>query len=143
MKSLFVKAGIMAGLMLMLSIAGNAQLSQQYRAEIPFDFQVKNVSYNAGVYSVGPVATATGSGALAILDRKSGKKQIVGMAWFGGNESAETGKLVFLKANGHYALSQIVTPTFEMKVKIATGASVRISQNDTRKTETVAVALQH
>ncbi len=139
MKSLLVKAGVLAGLMLMLGIAGNAQSSQQYRAQIPFDFQVKGVSYTAGAFSVGPV---TNSGALAILDRKSGKMQVLGITQLGGERSADTSKLIFVKANGSYTLSRIVTPTFEFKMK-ATWADARMAKNASEKKETVAVDLRH
>lgn len=142
MKSLLLKAGIMAGLMLMLSVAGNAQLSQQYRAQVPFDFQAKGVSYSAGEYSLGPMSTNSSSGAVAIRNRKSGKMRVIGQTQLGGDARAETGKLIFVKANGIYTLSQIVTPTFELKMK-ATSTDVRIAKNRPEKRETVAVDLRH
>ncbi len=141
MKKLFLQAGVLAGLTLMLSVAGNAQVSQQYRAAVPFDFQAKGVSYTAGEYSVGPMSTNSTSGALAILDRKSRKMQVIGQTLPGGG-SGENGKLIFIKANGIYTLSQIVTPTFEFKMKPA-NTEVRIARNSLEKGEAVEVGLRH
>ena len=141
MKRLLVNAGLLAGLTLMLSVAGNAQLFQQYRAEIPFDFQVKNVSYSAGDYSVGPVSANSSVAALAILDRKNRVMRVIGQTQLGWDGRLENGKLIFVKANGHYTLSRITTPTFELKMK-TTKAHARMAKNATEKREIVAVALR-
>lgn len=142
MNRLLVKTGILAGFVLMLSVVGNAQLSQQYRAEVPFDFQVKGVVYAAGSYAVGPVSSQSSSGALAILERKSGKMQLLGITQLlGASVGADPGKLVFVKANGTYTLRRIITPTFEIKMK-AKGSDARMADSGAKKMETVAVALR-
>lgn len=140
MKRLFVNAGLLAGLVLMLSVAGKAQISQQYRAAIPFDFDVKDVSYKAGDYTVGPVSSSSSNAALAILDKKSGKMQLLGLTQLGRDERVETGKLIFVKANGNYTLTRIVTPTFAMKIK-HTPTDYRIAKKTVEKSDTVAVKL--
>ena len=140
MSKLFTKAGLLAGFVLMLGIVGQAQVSQHYRAQVPFDFQVNDVSYSAGDYSVGRLSSNTNTGALGIRDRKTGKLQIIGQARLGSEAIVANSKLVFVRERGGYTLSEIVTPSFELKLN-PTKTRLRISKNTSAADNTVAIAL--
>src|SRR5262245_2415442 len=114
MKKLLVKAGLMVGSLLIFGIAANAQT--QYRAEIPFDFEVAGNVLTAGEYSVGNISP--GGTALIIRNRKTGKSRMLGSANMGAPSwNGSTGKFVFIKADGRYTLSEVVTPSFAMKLR--------------------------
>ncbi len=136
MKKLLVKASLMVGSVLMLGVAANAQM--QYRAEIPFDFQAAGKVFTAGGYSVGQVSS--GGAALVIRDRKSGRLTLLGHANLGGDGWRNTGKLIFIKADDRYTLTEIVTPSFAMKLK-GTSTNVKMASDRKPKQENVAVKL--
>ncbi len=125
----------MVGSVLILGVVGNAQISQQYRAEVPFDFHANGKAYAAGDYSIGPMASHSSQGALALRERKTGKMRILGLV-MSSLRSREDAKLVFLKSDGRYTLSEVITPTFGMKMR-RTKTDVRIAK--TTKPETVAI----
>ena len=105
----------MIGLLVMAVVIGaNAQASQQYRAEVPFDFEAGGKQYAAGKYSVGPL-----SGAIAIRSLETGNMRLLGVSALAGtNDWINPGTLDFHKVNGRYTLSRISTPTFQMEMKI-------------------------
>jgi hypothetical protein len=136
MKKLLVQAGLMVGSLLICGGAANAQI--QYRAEIPFDFQAAGRAYTAGKYQVGPIAPS--SSVVAIRDKRSTKTRLLGHSMGGSDKWNDNGKLIFLKADGLYTLSEIVTPSFSMKLK-KTKTDVRMAGGPAAKMETVAIAL--
>ena|SRR5687768_9735960 len=104
-------------LVLAVTIGVNAQSDQQYRAEIPFAFEVAGKHHEAGKYLVGPVSR-TASSAIAIRNAKTGNGQLLQVyAAQGDNNWDKPGTLTFLKVGGQYRLSQISTATFKMKMK--------------------------
>jgi hypothetical protein len=136
MKKQLIQVGLTVSSLLIFGIAANAQT--QYRADIPFDFQAAGKVWSAGAYSLGQISS--GGPALVIRDRKTGKSKVLGQS-MPRNESRDShGQLVFLKADGVYTLSQIVTPSFEMKLKKTT-TDVRMASSSAVKKETVAVSL--
>lgn len=142
MRNLLLKAGVLAGLMLVFGATGYAQISQEYRADVPFDFQVKNVKYAAGEYAVGPLSSNAATGAVAILDRKNGERRIIGLTQLGAGRTEGDGKLMFVKINGVYTLSHIITRTFDLKVK-TTQREMQLAKNFSQKWEMVAIAIRH
>ena len=116
MKRIIVKTSLMAVGVLVLAIGAHAQLSQQYRAQIPFDFVAAGKTHAAGKYTVGPISDSNSP--VAIRNLASGKSRMLGINTLGGsNDWNKPGKLTFLKVNGAYHLSAISTPTFGMKLK--------------------------
>ena len=136
MKKLLIQAGLTVSSLLIFGVAANAQV--QYRAEIPFDFNAAGKAYTAGGYSVGQISS--GGSALVIRERKTGKARVLGQAMPNGSSRDWHGKLIFLKADGVYTLSQIITPSFEMKLK-KTKTDVRMAGSSAAKMETVAINL--
>ena len=140
MKRLLLQTCLMVGSVLILGAAANAQISQQYRADIPFDFSAAGSTWTAGKYKVLPVGPHSSIGALAILDVKKGKMKLLGQATLGRENRDRSSKLVFVKRDGRYTLSEIVTPTFAIKMK-GTETSVRVAGRQAADLETVAINL--
>jgi hypothetical protein len=140
MKKLLVHAGLMIGSVLILGAAANAQLSQQYRAEIPFDFHAAGAEFSAGQYKLVPVGTISTRSTLAILDVKNSKMRLLGQSMPGKENRDGNGKLIFIKADGRYTLSEVVTPNYEIKMK-GTKTDVRVAGGPATKLETVAINL--
>ena len=136
MKKLLVNAGLTVTSLLIFGVAANAQI--QYRADIPFDFEVAGKAWTAGAYSLGQISS--GGPALVIRDRKTGKSRVLGQSMPRSESRDSHGKLIFLKADGVYTLSQIVTPSFEMKLK-KTKTDVTMAGGSAAKKETVAINL--
>jgi len=136
MKKLLVNAGLTVTSLLIFGVAANAQI--QYRADIPFDFEVAGKAWTAGAYSLGQISS--GGPALVIRDRKTGKSRVLGQSMPRSENRDSHGKLIFLKADGVYTLSQIVTPSFEMKLK-KTKTEVTMAGGSPAKMETVAINL--
>lgn len=137
MKKLLIKAGLTVTSLLIFGIAANAQI--QYRAEIPFDFNAAGKAHTAGDYVLG--AMSSNSPVVAIRNRKSNKLSLLGQAMGGTDRWDNKGKLIFLKADGVYTLSQIETPSFVMKLK-KTKTDVRVAASSAAKMETVAINLR-
>ena len=135
MKKLVVKAGLMVGSLLILGVAANAQT--QYRAEIPWDFNAAGAAFAAGSYTVGQVGPS--GPALILRNRKSGKARLLGHKNMGANWEGN-GKLIFLKADGVYTLSEVQTPSFAIKMR-KTKTDVRMASGSAAKLETVAIVL--
>jgi len=100
-----------------VSMGVSAQTSQQYRAEIPFNFDAGGRHYSAGQYSVGPLSSEIGS-AVVLRDLQKRNARVLGANTRSGNNDWDNpGTLTFVKINGQYRLSQISTATFSMKMK--------------------------
>ena len=103
--------------MLGASIAASAQSSQQYRADIPFNFDIEGKHYAAGQYEVGSLSQVSSHGGISIRNLETGRARVLGLTSQTGSDSREgLGRLTFLKVDGLYTLSQILTPTFKMKM---------------------------
>ena len=113
MKRTIVQMSLMAVAVLVIAVAANAQSSQVYRANIPFDFEAVGKNNSAGKYILAPV-----SGALSIRNHDSGKARLLGMIQVAGDGNWDKpGKLTFVKSAGKYTLSEISTATFKMKMR--------------------------
>src|SRR5262245_62161476 len=119
MKRLIALGSLMVGSVLILGVSANAQIFQQYRAEIPFDFQAGGATYSAGEYRLVPLRTDSAQSALRLQDVKNRKSRMLGPVVLGSISWEVKGKLIFVKADGLYTLSEVVTPTFAMKMKSA------------------------
>jgi hypothetical protein len=142
MKKIVLQICFVLGLTVAAAVSGTAQTSQSYRAHIPFDFTVNNIAMKAGDYRLGPVAGLADTRGLQITNLKNGKGKLLGIAKLGAAKWGDrTGRLVFTKTAGDYALSNIETPTFVLNVpKIRT--NVKVLTKVTEGSETVSIALQ-
>ena len=113
----FLKSVLLTSLTFVFGVAANAQIGAQYRAEIPFDFQINGVFYKAGKYLVGPMRQSSSAGPVTILDLKTGRSKIIANSTTGGDSQKNTGKMISVRKSGTFTLEQILTPTFELRLR--------------------------
>ena len=136
MNRIIKQASVIGLLVLAFAMAANAQVSQQYRANIPFDFEAGGKHYEAGKYSVGPLS---GSSSIAIRNIEKGDMRLLGANSLGGtNDWDNPGTLTFRKVNGQYRLNQITTATFQMELRPSKKERV-LARNSSSATEVVAI----
>lgn len=116
MKRALTFGSILIGLVLSFGAAAvSAQISTQYKAEIPFDFWVKGVEYTAGEYVIGPLSSGAGSSALCLISKDTGRMRILGVLQASGDGRGTVGTLRFARISNQYVLGEVVTPTFEKR----------------------------
>lgn len=117
MKKLILSVFSLVGLVMVLG-AATAYTQTQYRAHIPFDFSTRDGEFKAGDYSVGPASGSINYSAIAITNRENGKASFLrGTIMGADNNRVSKGKLVFAVSDGQYALTDIQTPNWNMKMK--------------------------
>ena len=125
------------------SVVGNAQLTQTYRAQVPFDFTVDGHAMKAGEYQIRPVLGLSGNGYLVLIDRDHGKSRALGVigqpdiSWSGTSEN----RMVFINDSGGYALTSIETRTFRKSIGSVTATAQVIAKNEAKPKE-IWVALK-
>jgi hypothetical protein len=135
----FVRSLMFIGIVLTLGIVANAQLSTQYVAEIPFDFQVKDQTFKAGTYRLAPVGGNSSVAAIALRGQADNSMSVIGVTQLYGDNGGP-GKLIFVKQNGQHMLQRIATATITMRFK--TAPSSKLAANKAPKPEIVAVDLR-
>jgi hypothetical protein len=129
--------------MLAVTVGVNAQVSQQYRADIPFSFDANGRHYQAGEYVVGSLSQVSTPGAIAIRDLRSGNARVLGIISTQGDGNwNQPGRLNFVKEDGRYTLSQISTATFAMKMKVRKARSGELASGASSNGEIVAIDLK-
>ena len=114
MKNIFARVIILAAAAAAFGLQAQAQSDQHYRANVPFDFTAAGRSYTAGSYSVGRLSQISEGGAIMLVDRQTGHAKVIGMSRSSTNGRA---KLVFVKNGLSYALKEVITPNFGVKMK--------------------------
>jgi len=120
-------------------IAGLAAVSSygqstRYRGTIPFDFTARGKKMKAGDYNL----RALGGGLL--MQQRSGKSTVIlGPAGNGNAKTGDKGKLIFVRNGASYALTEVATPAFNLKLK-HTATSVNVAMSNS-KPEIVEVSL--
>jgi hypothetical protein len=140
MKNTLLRTGLIFGLALVFGTVGFAQVSNQYKADVPFDFQVGSKTYSAGEYTIKALDSDSNSGALALVNRKTGQQRVLGLTRIGGDSRVEKSTLTFVKVNGTYALGRIHTPTIDMSIN-GYNRDNRLAQINTASPDIVTVLL--
>jgi len=117
MKFSFGRIFLIVASLLAFGVVANAQISGRYKGNIPFDFQVNGKSYAAGQFTIASVGTNSRRGWLELVEKRTGKTQIIGMGIPGDDNGQTTGKLLFVKDGDRYALAQVVIPEAQLKLK--------------------------
>ena len=144
MKKIILQLCMAAGLVVAASATGYSQLTQTYRAQIPFDFNVKSSSMKAGEYQLRPITSGSGIGALQLVDVSHNKARLLGVIKPGEgqwNADENKGRLIFVRDGDQYTLSAIETATFQMRMPKVT-ASAQVLTKNAASPSTVSVALQ-
>ena len=130
MKHLFTRVIILAAAAVTFGIQAHAQSDQQYRANVPFDFTAAGKTYAAGNYAVGRLSQAIDGRAILLIERKTGKARVIGITQ--GASTGNAAKLVFVRNGLHYALKEISTPSFGVKMRQQPQSLARASANDSQ-----------
>ena len=138
MKKIAIMGCLVVGLLFTLSLSGNAQSVRQYAMQVPFDFTVGNKLLKAGDYTIAPAAGITNQRALVLFNRSTGKGTVVGATGLGSDESAENGKVTFVKEGDQWALGSIDTPRFALKLK-----KIRTDRGELQLAKKQVVTLQN
>ncbi len=142
MKRNLIKIGLVSLFMAVATVvSAQAQVSQIYRAEIPFDFSVNGVEFKAGSYSIRMLNSNTNSGPVILQGRTGGDHRILSSGSGGSRSKGNEGKLVFVQIGTSYSLKEVLTPTFGTKLRIRNTVTdaERLAMSGT-KTATVALA---
>ena len=142
MRKLMLQMLVTFGIGLAGAASGLAQSTQSYRAHIPFDFTVNSVSMKAGDYRIGPLTSTTDQRAMLLQNIDDSKSKVLGFVSVGADRWDKSGgKITFLRSGDDYALANIDTPTFALKLK-EIRTNIRVVTQLRKEPETVTVALR-
>src|SRR4051794_33383785 len=104
MKRLIMVGCLAVGLVAVLGISGNAQLTHRYSAKIPFDFSIRGKRLQAGDYTITTLSSVTNLRAVYLRDSSTGKGLVIGPAEVISSDSEERGALVFVRVDNGWVL---------------------------------------
>ena len=143
MNRTIIQASLLILFVSAITVGVNAQVSQQYRADIPFSFDANGKSYEAGKYSVGPLSQVSMSGiAIRGLGKESRSGILGPVAHQGTNDWDKPGTLTFLNVNGRYQLIRVSTATFSMNMKAKKDRDGDLAKLSSSKPATVSINLK-
>jgi hypothetical protein len=117
MKNILQTGLLAVGVLLVTGATGNAQVSRQYSAHVPFDFVVGDKLMKSGDYTIVPASGTTDLRAILLEDRNTLKASVVGQTAITSSNSIKKGRLVFAKIGDRWLLSEITTTGFELRLK--------------------------
>ena len=142
MNRTIIQASLLILFVSAITVGVNAQVSQQYRADIPFSFEANGRSYESGKYSVGPLSQLTMSGiAIRGLGKQSRSGILGPVAHAGTNDWDSPGTLTFLNVDGRYKLIRVSTATFSMNMKSRKDRDGDLAKLSSSKSRMVSVNL--
>ena len=140
MKNLVRVTFLAVGVLLAFSASGNAQVSRQYKAHIPFDFTVGSKVIKSGDYLIRPLDGLNNWRALILQDLSNGKAQVIGQVEISSTLSNELGRLTFVQSGDRWALQDVKTAGFDLNLKVNSNDAPNIAAVDkTGKTRTVFI----
>ena len=143
MNRTIIQASLLILFVSAITVGVNAQVSQQYRADIPFSFDANGRSYQAGKYSVGPLSQLSMSGiAIRGIGKHSRSGILSAAAREGTNDWDNPGTLTFLNVNGRYKLIRVSTATFSMDMKGKKDRDGDLAKLSSSESKTVSVNLK-
>ncbi len=146
MKKQSLRMVVILSFFIILSVSpAHAQPSREMTAKIPFSFIVGNKTFPAGEYSVTRLNPASDKAALAIKSSDGRMSRIVLAMPVRAGAPSESAKLVFMRYDDLYYLSQIWTPADNMGLELLKSRSERtlLARNRTgeRAPERTTIAL--
>ena len=117
----------------------SAQMTQQYRAEIPFDFSIGNRDMKAGNYALGFFNSESSIPVLGIMNRESGQAKAIKPVVRSGYDRDTKAVLKFVRSGEHYDLAEVVAPDFNMKLKKTWSDVRQVTKNAGSDSETVSI----
>lgn len=138
MKKTITQICSLVGLVIVLMVSAQAQISTQYRAHIPFDFSVGNLNFPAGDYDIGLANSSINQTTLILRQKQSGKAKFVSIIQRETSEKLDVSNLVFNRYENQYFLAKMITPTLGGEFRQAKPEE-NLAKNQTPKLETVAI----
>jgi hypothetical protein len=130
MKKLMLQIGLMVGLVIVLAVvSANAQTPARYKAEIPFDFNIGQKTFQAGDYFI---ALSNSN----ILSLEDGQGNNLLTKFVSPNETAEATKMIFKRDDNQYFLAKIVSPDFGA-VRLKTNGEKQMAKKQNSQTVSV------
>ena len=108
------------GLLLVLMISAQAQISKTYRVEIPFDFNIGQESYKAGTYQVSVLENM-----VVIRNKKSTSQKVLTTLSEEKGKGFETPQFYFARVEDKNVLVEIAGKNFNIKLEDTTTATAR------------------
>ena len=140
MKNLMRVTLLAVGLLAAFSATGNAQISRQYKAHIPFDFTIGNKEVKSGDYLIRPADGVSNQRGVILQELSTGKARLIGQALISSNVSNKQGSLTFVKSGDAWILRDVMTDGFELNLKVNSNDAPNIAAvKKTEKTKTVLV----
>lgn len=141
MKNLIVKTGALFILAIILTVVSvQAQSTSSYRAQIPFDFTIKNKLYKSGDYVISVKGASILQAVLTVKNIKTRDSRQLAVWTNGSRSKMEKTILMFDRYGDQYVLKQVISPDFGLtapRSKIRNRIAKKIRQPD----QTVAIIL--
>jgi hypothetical protein len=106
------------GLLLVLMVSAQAQVSKTYRVQIPFDFNIGQESYQAGTYQVSRVNTM-----LLIRNQKTNDVKVLATQSEEKGKSFETPHFYFNRVEDKNMLVEVAGKDFNVKLDDTTSTA--------------------
>jgi len=140
MKNLMRVTLFAVGSFLAFSVSGNAQLSRQYKAHIPFDFTVGSKVIRSGDYLIKPLEGVSNQRGVILQEVATGKARVIGQATIASTSSNKQGSLTFVKSGEGWALQNVLTSGFDLNLNVKSMDATNIAAvKKTGKTKTVLI----
>jgi hypothetical protein len=134
MKNIAIKISFLFILIVGMTVVSAFGQSAHYRGTIPFDFTARGATMKAGDYTLGAIG-----GGLVLRSQKGKSATILAPAGNWSVNSGDKGTLVFVRNGASYALTEINTPAYKLRMKHTT-TSVNVAMSNS-KPEIVEVSL--
>lgn len=138
MKIQITQLAIIIGLGLTLAVSANAQMSQTYRANIPFDFYVGSKIMPSGEYEISRANPMSENGAIIVRNSKNCNTVVVQTVSQEKAERNTASKLLFDRFGGEYFLAKIDSAGMKAKFH-QSRQQIRLGKLTKPQTEAVAI----
>lgn len=135
MKKTLLQICSVVGLVILAAVV-SAQAQTQYRANVPFDFQVGQKNYRAGEYFVGLLGQDSQSKIIVIRDATGRNSYAIAPTI--SDSKPETAILVFNRYADRYFLAEINAPSFNAELS-KSKSEAKLAGGDKPQKETVAM----
>jgi len=113
----FIQTCSFVGLLLVLMVSAQAQLSKTYRVQIPFDFKIGQESYQAGTYQL-----SYANNLLQIRNQKTNAVKSFATLFEESGKNFETPHFYFNKVEGQNMLVEIAGNDFNVRIEDGSNA---------------------
>jgi hypothetical protein len=139
MKKLIQITAILSLLVIFSAVSAQAQTVNRYEANIPFDFNIGQKSYPAGIYVVKTAKLSDSCVSLTVQDKEGNKLQTILVA-ASGNVSKKQPELVFNRYENQRYLAQLLTHDARISIVMSKDEK-RVAKQRREKNSSSQIAL--